>query len=131
VIAVDTNVLVRFLVGDDARQSPLARRLLKGGNCLLLGTALQETVWVLESLYTTDRSQIADALEKLLNIEGTTLEVPQLAHVAQWYRDGMDFADAVHLAMATSHQCEKLATFDASFVKQARGRTGCKVMQPG
>ena len=130
-IAVDTNVLVRFLVGDDTRQSPAARRLLQGGGWLLLGTVLQETVWVLESLYTKDRAQIAAAIEKLVKLEGVALEVPQLAQLSQWYRDGMDIADAVHLAMATSHHCEKLVTFDATFVKQGRGRTGCVVTIPG
>lgn len=129
-IAIDTNVLVRFLAGDDSRQSPAARRLLRGGNCLLLGTVLQETVWVLESLYTTERAQIAEAIETLGNLDGVALEVPQLAQVAQWYGDGMDIADAVHLAMAASHGSEKLMTFDAGFVKRARGRTGCTVMQP-
>jgi len=130
VIAVDTIVLVRFLVGDDTRQSPAARRLLKGGGWLLLGTVLQETVWVLESLYTTDRGQIADALQMLVNLQGAALEAAQLAQVPKWYREGMDIADAVHLAMAASHHCERLATFDASFVKLARGKTGCEVTRP-
>ena len=129
-IAVDTNVLVRFLVGDDTRQSPAARRLLRNGNCLLLGTVLQETVWVLESLYTAERNQIAGAIQTLVNLQGVALEVPQLAQVAQWYRDGMDIADAVHLAMASSHRSEKLMTLDAGFVKQAAGRTVCVVTRP-
>jgi predicted nucleic-acid-binding protein len=131
VIAVDTNVLLRFLLNDDKKQSLMACDLLAKNHWLLLGTVLLETSWVLQSVYQADRATLSAMLDTLVNLQGGTLENSDMAKVPDWHREGMDIADAIHLALANAHQCEQLATFDVNFVKKAKKKTGCEVMVPG
>jgi len=68
--ALDTNVLVRFLVGDDARQTACAKALVEkaenqGDALLIPSPTLVETIWVLQSSYGCSRSAILNALERL------------------------------------------------------------------
>jgi len=53
---------------------------------------------------------------------------PLIAQVLEWHLDGMDFADALHLA--NSQQCDELYTFDKKFIKKSEGLTGCDVLAP-
>ena len=69
-IAVDTNIIVRFLVRDDEKQAELARRRLKqaeaGRERLLIPLlVVLETIWVLESAYDKTRAEILDAIRAL------------------------------------------------------------------
>jgi predicted nucleic-acid-binding protein len=79
---LDTNVLVRAVVKDDARQSALARRFLEREStpeapCFINRIVLCELVWVLETSYDYPRAQVADILEKILL---TTAFVVENAH---------------------------------------------------
>jgi predicted nucleic-acid-binding protein len=130
VIAVDTNVLLRFLLNDDKKQSLKARDLLEENQWLLLGTVLLETALVLQSVYQADRAALSVMLDTLVNLRGGTLESPDMANIPDWHREGMDIADAIHLALANARLCDRLATFDANFVKKARKKTGCEVIVP-
>ena len=69
-IALDTNVLVRYLVNDDARQAAVARALLAGLTVERLGFVCHEVVvelvWVLQRTYGFSRGRIASVLEDLL-----------------------------------------------------------------
>ncbi len=51
-----------------------------------------------------------------------------MAQVLQWHENGLDFADALHLA--ESQNCSTIYTFDDKFVKRAKGLTECEVKQP-
>lgn len=128
-IAVDTNVLVRLLVGDDAAQASAALRAVQAADgVLLLDTVLLETVWVLQSLYSAGRQEVCDSLQRVL-----TLGTPQTAmaqQALQWFAEGMDFADALHLAGAVAGRCQALLSFDARFARAAKGRTVCAVVKP-
>lgn len=129
-IAIDTNVLVRLLVNDDQKQVAAAMRSIEGAQpVLLLNTVLQECVWVLESLYESTRADIADALAALVRIPVIVLEGAEVTSAIEWYRNGMDFADAMHLAAAAG-RCERLLTFDAGFVRKAKGKSVCAVQRP-
>jgi predicted nucleic-acid-binding protein len=122
VIAVDTNVLVRYLVEDDVAQTDRAEAVLRGG-ALVLKTTLLEAEWVLRSIYRQDRAAIGDGISKLLGLPG--LEVEDTAAVAQaltWFEQGLDFADALHLA--SSAHAETFATFDRALQRKARGIAG-------
>ena len=44
--------------------------------------------------------------------------------------DGMDFADALHLAGAAAGRCQAVLSFDARFARAAKGRTACVVVRP-
>ena len=128
-IAIDTNVLVRLLVGDVAAQENAALRAVQAADgVLLLDTVLLETVWVLQSLYGAGRQEVCDSLQRVL-----TLGTPQTAmaqQALQWFAEGMDFADALHLAGAAAGRCQALLSFDARFARAAKGRTACAVVRP-
>lgn len=130
-IALDTNIIVRFLVADDEQQHAASVRLLKGRTGIFIPDAVMlECAWVLASLYKVERGALVDALEAVAALPSVTLEnAPRIRQALAWHRDGLDFADALHLAAAAG-QCRSLATFDASFAKKAKGKTACKVGPP-
>ena len=61
-IAVDTNLLVRLLSGDDAKQAVSARAVFSSGPIWIAKTVLLETGWVLRSLYGSEEGAIREAL---------------------------------------------------------------------
>mgnify|MGYP001601544232 CR=1 FL=1 len=128
-IAVDTNVIVRLLTGDDAKQSARAKALFEREEILLPKTVLLETDWVLRRLYAFPAKEVASALLGLIslpNIQGEDASVVAIA--LGWVQKGMDFADDLHLA--SSGKAEKFATFDAKFAKQATKHSGLAVVSP-
>jgi predicted nucleic-acid-binding protein len=123
VIAVDTNVVVRFLARDDLVQASRAKTLLETGSVFLPRTVVLETEWVLRTIYGFGRAAIADGIVKLVGLPG--VEVEEAATVAQaleWYEHGLDFADALHLA--SSGRAETFATFDRALRRKARRLAG-------
>ncbi len=117
----DTNVLVRFLVRDDARQAEAVAALITAAveedQPIYLSTiVLCETVWVLESAYGYERGEIADALEKLLLTQ--QFEIEHRDHV--WralprYRAGRaDLADFLIGEVNHAAGCQDTATFDTA-----------------
>ena len=118
-IALDTNILARFLLNDTPAQAAIAAQLLHGTErCTAPITVFLELVWVLES-HGCRRAEIALAIRALCGLNNF---VPQnldaLAQAIQAYEAGMDFADALHLALSANASAFK--TFDQSFVKTAR-----------
>ncbi len=127
-IAADTNVIVRLLTGDEPRQSDQARRLFEANTIFLPKTVLLEAEWVLRRLYRLDRLPINKALDDLLSLPNVKAEDESLLRQAlAWNRDGMDFADALHLAV--SRGAERFATFDRRMIKSAAS-TGLTVSEP-
>jgi predicted nucleic-acid-binding protein len=123
VIAVDTNILVRYLVADDPVQTDRADAVLRSGAVFVPTTVLLETAWVLRTGYRFKRAAIVDGITKLLGLPGVEAEDGATAAQAlDWYRDGLDFADALHLA--ASGRTEAFATFDHALQRQARTLTG-------
>jgi predicted nucleic-acid-binding protein len=118
VIAVDTNVLVRFAVEDDRQQADAARQLFSEGDVFVPKTVLLETEWVLRAIYRKRRSEIAGYFRKLLDLRGATCEdETQVKSAVEWFSSGMDFADALHLAAST--EASVFVTFDESLRKAA------------
>ncbi len=123
VIAVDTNVLVRVLTRDDPEQAPRARALLESGSAYLPKTVVLETEWVLRSLYRFQQPAIFDGITRLLGLPGVEIEDrPAVARALDWYRHGLDFADALHLA--SSGRADAFATFDRALRRKARALAG-------
>lgn len=118
-IAVDTNLLARLLLQDDAAQHKKVKALFKTRQMFTTPvTVLLELVWVLES---RDRSteQIAAGLTALLDLPNFRPEHAEAVREAlRNYSQGMGFADALHLALSDSHQ--KFMTFDKAFMRQAK-----------
>ena len=116
--AVDTNVLVGLLSGDDALQTRRATALFKKESIFIPKTVLLETEWVLRRLYRVPRATVVSSLRKLSGLGNVELEQPLMAaQTLQWCEDGMDLADALHLA--PSHGASKFATFDEQMKKSA------------
>jgi predicted nucleic-acid-binding protein len=116
--AVDTNVLVRLLTGDDAAQAKRAAALFKKESIFIPKTVLLETEWVLRRLYRLERLTVVSSFRKLGGLENVEFEHSLVvAQALQWCMDGMDFADALHLA--SSHSASKFATFDEKMRKDA------------
>ena len=121
-IAVDTNVLVRYLTNDDAEQARKAVAVLGGPDSVLLPhTVLMELEWVLRTVYDLPPETIHQSLLQVLGLANVRIEkAEEVAKALSWYERGMDFADALHLALATG--VDRLLTFDQRFVKAARAQ---------
>ncbi|MDW7710802.1 MAG: type II toxin-antitoxin system VapC family toxin [Deferrisomatales bacterium] len=120
-IAVDTNILVRYAVKDDARQTALATAFLGSHRCLVLKTVLLECAWVLSSPvgYNLPRQVVHARLLHILGLSTVEAEDPTgVAQALAWYAAGLDFADALHLA--GSAEVEGMATFDRRLADKAR-----------
>lgn len=115
-IAIDTNVLVRFLTGDDRWQFEKARHLFETENILIPVTVLLETEWVLRYAYQFQPQQIADTFAALLGLPMVYAETPRIiAQALEWHIKGLDFADALHLAKSPDAQA--FVTFDKDLIK--------------
>ncbi len=118
-IAVDTNVVVRLLVDDDPARTRRARKLLETRTTLVLPTVLLEAEWVLRGAYGVGRPAIAGSMRKLLGLPNVALENAQAIGAAlEWFEAGLDFADALHLALAG--EAAQFVTFDARLARRAR-----------
>ena len=127
--ALDTNVVVRFLTGDDRRQAARARRAIEAGDIVIATTVFLESEWVLRSAYGFTARRIADAFRGVAGLPGVSVEEPaQLAQALDWMSAGMDFADALHLAKARG--CTAFLTFDRRLTKLAATLTPLAVEAP-
>ncbi len=128
-IALDTNVVVRFLVNDDRHQGQRARDLLARGGVFVGPTVLSETEWVLRSAYRFTPTQIQRVRLGLLGLPGLHTEEPgRVLQALQDYEAGLDFADALHLSFAGS--ADSFASFDGRLARRARRRGGVTVVAP-
>ena len=129
--AIDTNILVRIAINDDPNQVTEAKRALEAGNTLLCLSVCLEAEWVLRSGYNLPPETVADILTRFAGTEGMTVERPDLlAKAIAWHRGGMDFADALHLAIATDLGCDSMISFDSRFTKSAARLKTIPVLQP-
>lgn len=128
--AVDTNVVIRYLTGDDQVQAVKAKAVFDAGGIFISTTVLLETEWVLRSGYGFKADEISTALRALAGLPDIHLESPSLLHEAlDRVANGMDFADALHLGAAS--QCEALLTFDRRFIAAAAMDPSASVTEPG
>ncbi|SRR5260370_37364259 len=128
-LAVDTNVIVRYLTRDDARQFARANALFAGEDVYVCTTVLLETEWVLRSLYRYGRPRVIAAFRALAGLPRITLEDPALTDQAlAWAEHGMDLADALHLAR-TGH-CEAFVSFDRDLARAANRIGSVSVRMP-
>ena len=120
-LAIDTNVIVRYLTGDDAEQSARARDLVGGNDIFVATTVLLETEWLLRSAYGHSAAQVRRALQAFAGLPRVTLEDPSLAARAlDMVETGLDFADALHLARAQGSAASAFITFDQALAKRAK-----------
>jgi predicted nucleic acid-binding protein len=118
-LAIDTNLIVRYLTGDHPKQSAKAKALIDGDDVFVCTTVLLEAEWVLRSVYHYAPAQVARALAAFSGLPRVKLEDALLvAKVLDWTEKGLDFADALHLAKAEG--CEAFVTFDKNLARDAQ-----------
>lgn len=124
-IGVDTNVLVRYLVEDDARQSERAAKLIdqaleRDERIFVSQIVLCEMVWVLGSGYGFPRAEVAALLRALLRARQVAVdEIDTVRTALENYSIGKaDFADYLILERARAAGCEGLASFDQTLAAE-------------
>jgi predicted nucleic-acid-binding protein len=122
--ALDTNVLVRYIVQDDATQLDLARRLInrcvsEGSTLFVPVTVVLELEWVLRSRFGFVKDEVLLTLSSLFSAAELTFESERALEVAlQLFRKhSADFADCLHVALATQAGEQPLWTFDKGAAK--------------
>lgn len=117
-VTFDTNIWVRYLTNDDEPQAQRALELLERTAAVFLPkTVLLELEWVLRAAYRLEPTVIHRALLQILGLPMVTAEsAGQVAAALDFYADGFDFADALHLA--ASDGTKALHTFDERFIRK-------------
>jgi predicted nucleic-acid-binding protein len=119
-LAVDTNVVVRYLVRDDEAQSARAGEIIAGGGVFVSVTVILECEWVLRSLYGFALPEVVRALKGFCGTPGVSVgNAPAVYRALDLAALGLDFADALHLAQAG--ECEAFLTFDKRLARKAKG----------
>ena len=116
---LDTNVLVRYLVQDDPKQSPVATKYIethctKDNPCFVGHITLCELAWVLERLYLQGRDGIATVIEELLQIGQLEIMEPQVVWRAlnDYKQSNADFPDHLLARVNELNGCKSTVTFD-------------------
>ena len=117
-IAVDTNVLVRYLTWDDERQASEAAKAIEEADAIVVPTiVLCELVWVLKRAYRCAGPEIIRILRRLVAVRAVEIERPAAqAGIAMLARGG-DFANGVVRHDADRAKCDLLVTFDRGFAR--------------
>ena len=117
-ISVDTNLLARFLLKDDAAQFRRAVAALQSGEEVFIPvTVLLELAWVLKSMDTT-REEVVASLHGILALPHVRAQHADAVRAALgWAEAGMEVADALHLAL--SSKSTRFLTFDTTLVRRA------------
>jgi predicted nucleic-acid-binding protein len=124
VIGLDTNILVRLVLQDDAKQFEQAAALLANAyaqnrSAFVSLIALTELAWVLQSSAKIKKQKIADEIEAFLDAEDILVEQSDLVRKALVsYRSlKIDFADALIAAVNVKHGCTRTVSFDKAAIK--------------
>ncbi len=119
-LAIDTNVVVRYVVGDGGDQFGRAVHIIENNDVSISLTVMLETEWVLRDAYEFQRQDVLAALEKVFGLPTVTITDGHIVRNAMKFAaSGLDFADSLHLAQ--SGACEAVVTFDRRLVRKAKG----------
>ena len=118
-IAIDTNLVIRYFVDDHPAQTARSREIIDGTSVFVSITVIIEAEWVLRSIYRFGRRDIVDTFRTFAGMPSVTIEDPAIvAEALDLFAHGMDFADALHLLKA--RHCERFVTFDRKLIKAAQ-----------
>ena len=124
-IGIDTNVLVRYLAQDDARQSAQAGKVMESFTAQAPGfvsiLTLAETAWVLRDIYARSRTEIATLIEEVLHSEGLVVQMTELVWQAlhDFQSGRADLADHLIERLGAAAGCKWTYSFDKSAVRDA------------
>lgn len=117
--AIDTNLLVRLIVRDDAAQVATAEEFVAAG-AWVSHLVLAETLWVLDAVHERTPAQLAAAVEMLLNHEHLAIQDPEIvARAAAQFRarPALGFSDCLVLEIARKAGHLPLGTFDRGLAR--------------
>ncbi|MBN1947937.1 MAG: type II toxin-antitoxin system VapC family toxin [Bradymonadales bacterium] len=124
-IALDTSVLVRYLVEDDEEQTARAAALIegtasRGEQLFVAGIVLCEVVWVLRSSYRIPRLEVVAVLKNLVRARPLRFQDKEAIHraLAAYESKRGDFADYLISEQAAAAGCEQVATFDRALLEE-------------
>ena len=116
---LDTNVVVRLLIGDDPQQTPIAEQAfldaIASGGIYLPDVVLAEVAWVLRR-YNLERATRYQLLERLVRTRGVVVDdIDAVIDALEQFRQGGDLADQLILARATNIGALPVLSFDRRF----------------
>ncbi|MFT4026982.1 MAG: type II toxin-antitoxin system VapC family toxin [Novosphingobium sp.] len=122
-ITADTNVLLRLVVPDDAKQQALAVETLKAADSVAISVhSLCELAWVMERSYDAARPDIAAAIRRLMTTRNVVLNRPAVEAGLAILDAGGDFADGVIAFDGQWLGGETFVSFDKTAVKLLKGQ---------
>ena len=119
-IGLDTNIIVRYITQDDAKQALIATKVVEdelsaGNPGFITLITLVEITWVLESCYDQSKQDILDILHGLLTTKQLMVERGDVAYLAIKrcrLSSKADFSDAVITVLSEQEGCSEVLTFD-------------------
>lgn len=127
--AIDTNILARYVIGDDPEQTALATQVLSEP-CFVPDTVLLEAAWLLASRFGMKRAVLVETFRDLLALPDLRVSDPLLIGWAiERFAQGADFADMMHIVGARGADC--FLSFERSLAKQAGAESPLPVGRPG
>lgn len=127
-IALDTNVLVRYLAQDDPEQSALATSLIEEqlsaqNPGYVSSVVLAELHWVLTRSYSVEPARFTDIARGLLSAQALHFDNVQAAwNALQAFEDGFDFVDALLTELGDDVGCATTVTFDQKLARHPKAR---------
>jgi predicted nucleic-acid-binding protein len=120
-IALDTNILVRYLTQDDPAQARAATRFIESELSarrpgFVSSIVLCEIIWVLEECYHVERAELSGIVEGLLSSRELLVEHAAAARAALAHA-GADLSDAIIHEIGRARRCETTVTFDKKFAR--------------
>jgi predicted nucleic-acid-binding protein len=123
--AIDTNILVRFLVKDDKRQADTAYRLFKKAEAeksvlLVPLLVIMETIWVLEAVYQISRKDCLNAINDILYLPILKFEAQDTLKRFLLFsqKNNGDLSDTLIASSAKTAGCESVLSFDKKATNQ-------------
>lgn len=122
---IDTNIILRYLVGDNKDQQKQATQIFKEAErgkrkIIVKVVVIAETCFVLESFYKRSKEEIASSMEIFLSEKWLKVE-DRRALLTMWmpYRQNLHFVDCYLLALADTNK-QKIITFDKDLMKKLK-----------
>jgi predicted nucleic-acid-binding protein len=116
---IDANVVLRYLLNDDPKQSPEAVELFEGapgGSLYLSVIILAEVTWTLTSHFAVPRDEICASIQRVLALPSVSVDPVAFDAVARYAKTNVDFTDCA-LAAAGAVSGLPLVTYDKDFRK--------------
>jgi predicted nucleic-acid-binding protein len=118
-LAIDTNIVIRFLTRDHEALARRALEIVANNDVFVPVTVILEAEWVLRDVYEMSRHEVIRELRRFCGLERVTVGAAEVVAQALDYAErGLDVADAVHLAQ--SNDCEAFVTLDRPLARKAK-----------